>query len=305
MRKIICSISLIFFALGIQAQLEPLTNQYLLNTLSINPAYAGSREALSVVALHRNQWTGFEGSPKTVSLAIHAPMRNEKIGLGLLAVNDQRGISTSNIMTGNFAYRIETGEGVISLGLGGGFTFMKNNWHDLIAVDPDDDLLIGNSRGYLLPDFSLGTYFNSDQFFFGFSIPMFIAHNFDPSTNTFRLDNKYEEYNFFFNGGYLFRPSSTVKVLPSILVRFNRASSPQTDLNLHLILFDRFQTGLSYRSNKSIIGLLMYHVNNQLALAYSYDLGFGKIGGYMGSSHEVMIRYDFRYIIDVVNPRYF
>ncbi len=305
MRKIIGSISLIFIALGIQAQLEPLTNQYLLNTLSINPAYAGSREALSVVALHRNQWTGFEGSPKTVSLAIHAPMRNEKIGLGLLAVNDQRGISTSNIITGNFAYRIETGEGVISLGLGGGFTFMKNNWHNLIAVDPDDALLLGNSRSYLLPDFSLGTYFNSDQFFFGFSIPMFIAHNFDPSTNTFRLDNKYEEYNFFFNGGYIFRPSSIVKVLPSILVRFNRSSSPQTDLNLHLILFDRIQTGLSYRSNKSIVGLLMYHINNQLAIAYSYDMGFGRISGYMGSSHEVMIRYDFRYIIDVVNPRYF
>ena len=91
----------------VHAQLEPLYDQYLLNTLSINPAYAGSREALSVTLLHRNQWTGFEGSPKTISLAMHAPMRNEKVGLGLLAVSDQRGISSSGIMTGNFAYRIE------------------------------------------------------------------------------------------------------------------------------------------------------------------------------------------------------
>jgi len=305
MKKLIGSISLLLIFMTVHAQLEPLSNQYLLNTLSINPAYAGSREALSVVALHRNQWTGFDGSPKTISLAMHSPMRNEKVGLGFLAVNDRRGISTSNIMTGNFAYRIITDKGVLSMGLAAGFTFVKNNWSNLVAVDPDDALLMGNSRGYLLPDFSLGTYFNSDQFFFGFSLPMFIAHNFDPSTNSFRLNNKYEEYNFFFNGGYLFRPSSTVKVLPSILVRFNRVSPPQADFNLHLILLDKIQTGLSYRTNKSIIGLLMYHVNSQFAIAYSYDTGFGKISGYMGSSHEIMVRYDFRYIIEVINPRYF
>ena len=95
------------------------------------------------------------------------------------------------------------------------------------------------------------------------------------------------------------------KILPSVMVRLTPMSKPQADLNLHLILFDKIHTGLSYRSNKSIVGLLMYHVNNQLAVAYSYDMGFGKIGGYMGGSHEIMIRYDFRYIIDVINPRYF
>ena len=305
MRKLFLSILFALPAMMAVAQLEPLTNQYLLNTLSINPAYAGSREALSIVALHRNQWTGFEGSPKTISLAMHSPLRNEKIGLGILLVNDQRGISTSSILNGNFAYRIALSKGVLSMGLAGGFTFVKNNWNRLVAVDQGDDLLNGNSTGYLLPDFSLGTYYQSDNFFFGLSIPMFLAHNFDPVSNTFQLENKFEEYTFFLNAGQLFTITSTIKVLPSVLVRFNGASNPQADLNLQLILYDKIQTGLSYRSNKSIVGLIMYHVNNQLSVAYSYDLGFGRIGGYMGGSHEIMVRYDFRYIIDVINPRYF
>lgn len=296
---------MLMVAAGLQAQLEPLSDQYMLNTLSINPAYAGSRDALSITMLHRNQWTGFEGAPKTVSLAMHVPMRNEKVGLGLLAVNDRRGISSSNILTGNFAYRIVTGAGVFSFGLAGGFTFAKNNWNSLVAVDQDDGLLMRDSRGYLLPDFSIGTYYYSERFFFGLSIPMFVSHDFDPAADGFNLVNKYQEYNYFLHGGYLFRPASTVKILPSFMVRFTPLSLPQADLNLHLILFDRVQTGFSYRSNKSMVGLLMYHVNNQLAVAYSYDMGFGKIGGYMGSSHEIMIRYDFRYIIDVINPRYF
>ena len=305
MQRGILFIALIMAGTMVHAQLEPLSNQYMLNTLSINPAYAGSRDALSVTLLHRNQWTGFEGSPKTISLALHTPTRSEKVGLGFLAVNDQRGISSSGIFTGNFAYRIRAGEGIFSFGLAGGFTFIRNNWSNLVAVDQNDELIMRNSQGYFLPDFSIGTYYQSDRFFFGFSIPMFVSHQFNTSTDAFNVTNDYQEYNFFLNGGYLLRPSSTVKILPSFMVRFTPLSIPQADLNLHLILFDRIRTGLSYRSNKSMVGLLMYHVNNQLAVAYSYDMGLGRIGGYMGGSHEIMIQYDFRYIIDVINPRFF
>jgi len=305
MQRVIAFISLILIGTVTQAQLEPLSNQYLLNTLSINPAYAGSRDALSVTMLHRNQWTGFNGSPKTLSLAMHAPMRNEKIGLGFLAVNDKVGISSSSIITGNFAFRIRTGSGVLSFGLAGGFTIAKNNWNNLVAVHQDDEFLQRDSRGYFQPDFSIGTYYQTERLFIGLSVPMFMSHRFNTTTNVYYMVNDYKEYNYFINGGYLLRPTSAVKVLPSVLIRFTPLSTPQADLNLHLIFFDRIQTGLSYRSNKSIVGLIMYHVNNQLAIAYSYDMGFGKVGGYMGSSHEIMIRYDFRYIIDVINPRFF
>ena len=174
-----------------------------------------------------------------------------------------------------------------------------------MAVHQDDDLLMRDSRVYFQPDFSVGTYYQTERLFFGLSAPMFISHRFNSSTDAFYMMNDYKEYNFFLHAGYLLRPTSAVKVLPSLLIRFNPASKPQTDLNLHLILYDRIQTGLSYRSNKSIIGLFMYHVNNQLAIAYSYDMGLGKVGGYMGSSHEIMIRYDFLYIVDVITPRYF
>ncbi|MCK4992178.1 MAG: type IX secretion system membrane protein PorP/SprF, partial [Bacteroidales bacterium] len=94
MQKWLLIISFILTGVLAEAQLEPLSNQYMLNTLAINPAYAGSREALSITMLHRNQWTGFEGSPKTLSLAVHSPMRNEKVGLGLLAVNNRIGITS-------------------------------------------------------------------------------------------------------------------------------------------------------------------------------------------------------------------
>jgi len=40
------------------AQQLPQFTQYVYNTMSVNPAYAGSRETLNITGLHRNQWAG-------------------------------------------------------------------------------------------------------------------------------------------------------------------------------------------------------------------------------------------------------
>ena len=78
----------VFFANGQQA---PQFTQYMYNTISVNPAYAGSREALTIVGLYRSQWVGFSGGPVTSTLSIHSPLRNEKIGIGFSYINDRLG----------------------------------------------------------------------------------------------------------------------------------------------------------------------------------------------------------------------
>jgi type IX secretion system PorP/SprF family membrane protein len=305
MRRWYIILFILMAPLGVKGQLEPLSNQYLLNTLAINPAYAGSRDALSLSMHHRNQWTGFDGAPKTLTLAMHAPLRNEKVGLGLLAMNDRRGISASNVILGNFAYRILMNDGVLSFGLGSGISILKNNWEELVAVDQDDDLINGNSSRYLQVNFSLGAFYSNDRLFLGLSLPLFLSQNFSSASGNFEMTNDYQKYNYLINGGYLFTLSPNWKLLPSAMIRYNPSSTMQVDLNSFIIFHDKIWLGISYRSNKSMVGHLIYQVNNQLAAGYSYDMGFGKIGGYLGGSHEITIRYDFRYIIDVIGPRYF
>jgi len=298
-------ITIISLPLGAEAQLEPLFNNYLLNTLAINPAYAGNRDALSMTLQHRNQWTGFDGAPKTTTLTMHAPLRKEQVGLGLLAMNDRTGITSSTVISGNFAYRILMDKGVLAFGLGAGLNTLRNNWDELIAIDQDDQLLMGNADRYVQLNFSLGAHYSNDRLFVGVSLPMFLSHHFNSSSGNFELVNDYQEYNYFINGGYLFSLSSRWKLLPSSMIRYNPAANLQVDLNSFFIFDDRIWFGVSYRSNKSMVGHLLYQVNNQLAVGYSYDLGFGKVGGYMGGSHEITLRYDFRYLIDVIDPRYF
>ena len=48
--------------------------QYMYNTVSVNPGYAGSRGHLSIAALYRNQWVGLDGAPETQPLNLHTPL---------------------------------------------------------------------------------------------------------------------------------------------------------------------------------------------------------------------------------------
>ena len=50
------------------AQQDAQYTQYMYNTVSINPAYAGSRGNLSIAALHRSQWLGLEGAVVDVTM---------------------------------------------------------------------------------------------------------------------------------------------------------------------------------------------------------------------------------------------
>jgi type IX secretion system PorP/SprF family membrane protein len=92
------------------SQQLPQFTQYMYNTISINPAYAGSRETLSLVGLHRSQWIGLDGGPTTQTFSIHSPMRNEKVGLGLSFIHDELGFENFSYIYADFSYTIQTGE---------------------------------------------------------------------------------------------------------------------------------------------------------------------------------------------------
>ncbi len=50
---------------GLFAQQDAQYTQYMYNTMSVNPAYAGSRGQLSFAGLYRAQWIGLDGAPET------------------------------------------------------------------------------------------------------------------------------------------------------------------------------------------------------------------------------------------------
>jgi hypothetical protein len=63
----------------------PVYSQYLQNGLLINPAYAGSRGALSAFLSYRMQWMGIPDAPVFQSVSLNTPMKNDNVGIGIMA----------------------------------------------------------------------------------------------------------------------------------------------------------------------------------------------------------------------------
>jgi type IX secretion system PorP/SprF family membrane protein len=305
MKRILKTLLCLAIPYSLSGQLTPVTNQYVLNPVSINPAYAGSQNALNIAAFYRRQWVGIPGAPETMTFSIDAPLRDGKVGLGLMVVNDKIGVTKETQFISSYAYKIDVGKGILSFGLGAGVITTNTAWSDLVVLDPEDEYYLIDSRVFVVPNFSFGVYYSYHNYFAGFSIPKFLSYKFNFDKNKYGLVNDPSLYTYMLNTGYLFNISPKVKFLPSTLISYSAGGKLLYDLNAHVNFLDRFWFGVSYRDKRSVTALFQFHLNNQLKVAYSYDFDIGKLGRYSNGSHEIMLRYEFRYKVDVVNPLIF
>jgi type IX secretion system PorP/SprF family membrane protein len=305
MSRFILSLLGLLFPLQLLGQMFPLSDHYLYNALSINPAFAGCHEALSTTISYRNQWIGFEDAPNSQVLSVHAPVHNDRIGLGLLVEKNSIGIFKESSFIGNYAYRMELRDGKLALGLGFGFTLYNVAWNELKATDANDVKLMINSTSTVLPSFSLGTYYYTKKYFIGISMPQFLSHELDKSTGKYKISSNFSGSNYFLTGGYEVDLSHDVKLLPSLLLKYHPNNAIQIDYNAQLILKDKIWLGISYRNKNMLVGMLQFQLNYQIRMAYSYDFDIGTLGEYRNGSHEVVLNYVFRYTRKVVGPRQF
>ena len=305
MKNIFKSLLLFLVPLSVAGQLTPLSNQYILNPLLINPAYAGGRGAMNIATFYRQQWTGIDGAPRTLSLAMDAPLPNAKLGLGLLITNDRIGVTKETSFNTNYAYKLNLRKGILSLGLGAGLITTNTAWSDLVVIDPGDDFYLIDSRIFVVPDFSFGMYYTYQNYFAGFSIPKLVGYRFDFVKNGYSLIADLNRYDYLFNTGFVFNIGTKARFFPSTLIIYSPQTNLLYDANVHFSFFDKFWIGASYRNDRSITGLFQFHLNNQLKLAYSYDFDIGHLSRYSNGSHEIMLRYEFRYKLDVINPLIF
>ncbi len=305
MKRIIKTVFWILMPLSMSGQLTPVTNQYVLNPVTINPAYAGNRGYLNMAAFYRKQWVGIEGAPETLTFTADAPVLDDKVGLGLNLTIDKMGVTRENYFMTNYSYIMDLDEGSLSFGLGAGFITTNTAWSDLVVLDPGDELYLVDSRRFVVPSFSFGTYFTKRNYFMGFSIPKFLGYKFDYDKNKYSVTVDPGQYNFLLYTGYVFNVSPKVDFIPSTLLNFTPGRKMLFDLNANFNFSNRLWVGASYRNARSLGALLQLQVNKQLKMAYTYDFDTGNLGGYSNGSHEIMLRYEFRYKVNVVDPLVF
>ncbi len=302
MKIILRILIFLLIPLNLSAQLIPVTNQYMLNPLSINPAYAGTRGVFNMAAFYRKQWVGIKGSPETMTLAMDAPVSEEKLGLGLIISSDKIGVTKETLFNTNYAYKLNMKNGTLAFGLGAGLYITNTKWSDLVVLDPGDEYYLTDSKAYVVPNFSFGAFYSVKNYFAGFSIPKLVGQEFDVSKNKYVLKNNMKNYMYMLNTGYVFNISPRLKFFPSTLITYSPNNQILYDINAHFKFLDRLWIGASYRNDRSLATMFQFQLTNQLKFAYTYDFDFNQLSSFNSGSHEVMLRYEFRYKVEAISP---
>lgn len=289
------------------AQQDPMLSQYMFNGLFLNPAYAGSRKYWSSTLTYRKQWVGMSGSPETSIIAVDGPIAAKNMGLGISFMYDHIGVSTHNKITANYSYQIRTSpNSKLALGVNASLSQFNGRLQDLVIWDQGDQVFSQNVNGMYIPSFGVGAYHFGERHYIGISIPTLFAYqnqynfNFDLSKASFLRRH------YLLTGGYVFTLSPTVKLKPSVLLKYVAHAPLEADINLSVYYKNMISAGVSYRTNDALVFLVEYQANNYFRIGYAYDITTTAVRNYSSGSHEIMIGFDFgKDLIKVKTPRYF
>ncbi len=291
-RNVRCILAVIVFMINHQVfygQDDLVTSQYMQNQLMVNPAYAGVRNSLSIHAMSRQQWLGIEGAPSTYALSVHSPLNKRMASLGGSILNYQSGPLMHNQLSFVYSYLLKINyQMFISLGVSAGAHHHSVGLSSLTVIDNNDPSFVGEASNNFSPNFGVGTFLYSPDFYLGVSVPQLLNSEFKDDSGGII----YQQFRtLYLSSGYSIGIGKDVYIKPSIMSRIRQEVSSSHDVNLQFLYKNMFWLGASYRINTAAAALLNVQVSKNLAVCYSYDFPLGSNNVGFGS-HEISLTID-------------
>ncbi len=297
---------------GAMAQQDAQYTQYMYNTLSVNPAYAGSRGQLSFAGLYRSQWVGLDGAPETFTLNLHSPIRNSRLGYGISIVNDNigNGVVQETYLDAVVSYTIDVSmDAKLSFGLKAGGNMLSLDFNGLRNFD-EEVVNQNNIDNRFTPNFGLGIYYHTDKFYAGVSAPNVLESEYFDNDNSDDGVNflSAERMNIYLITGYVFDLGADLQFKPALLTKAVGGAPLQVDLSASFLFANKFSFGAAYRWDAAVSGLVGFQVTDQIMLGLAYDRETTELGGtqFNDGSFEVFLRLELlKSFQRTISPRFF
>jgi type IX secretion system PorP/SprF family membrane protein len=304
--------------------------QYIFNSLSVNPAYAGYKEEWFGQMALRKQWAGLNGSPQTGQISFDGIVDpvTKRMGVGLQVTADKLGPQSATAAYANFAYRLRLNaddDARLSFGLALGVTNYTLDGTNLDPLDFGDRNLPNGQASNFIPDGRFGVYYYTPKWYIGGSVMDILANTSSDrvETDAGTSQNLKRKRHVYVIAGMVHNLSDDIKIRPSILLKEDFKGPTSADLSAIFILNERFWIGGSYRTglnlwNKefsngiklsntnSFSGLVQFHVNTNFRIGYSYDYMLNRLGNAEAGTHELTVGMTFpRSFSRLLSPRFF
>ncbi|WP_435261470.1 PorP/SprF family type IX secretion system membrane protein [Tenacibaculum sp. nBUS_03] len=302
--KVISILLLVFSSYIVNGQQDTQYTQYMFNTMSVNPAYVGSKGHTMINVLARTQWVGIDGAPDTQTLSYDTPLGYSGVGLGVNLVNDAIGPSNETYIDANVSYTVRTSEeGNLAFGLKLGGRFFSVDWSKGVFRDGNDRSLNENISKFL-PTIGAGVYYYKSNWYLGLAVPNLLrTEHYDDVSNGGVVAT--ERMHYFLIGGYVFDLSDSIKFKPAVLSKIVSGAPLSLDVSANFLFNNKFRLGAAWRWDDSISALLGFQINESLQIGYAYDLTTSNYSNYNSGTHEVMLRYEIFKEQKMKSPRFF
>ncbi|SDY04268.1 type IX secretion system membrane protein, PorP/SprF family [Lutibacter oricola] len=309
MKNKILVLSLMLLAGLSFAQQDAQFTQYMYNTNSVNPAYAGTKAGTSLFLLNRAQWVGLDGAPVTTNASIHAPLNKSNVGLGLSIINDKIGPSDESSVAIDFSYTILMSENYkLSFGLKASGNLLNIDFNKLNIYHQGDFSFETNINNKFSPNVGVGFYLFSDKSYIGLSAPnLFKTKHFDKYANVGANSIiAQERVNYYLIAGHVFDLNSNVKFKPALLTKAVQGAPLQIDVSGNFLFNEKFTAGLAYRWDIAVSAMVGFQVSDSFFIGYGYDMETTRLASYNSGTHEIFLKYDFfNRFGKIVSPRFF
>jgi len=294
----ICLILSIFATYSQQSKSQ--FTQYMYNTITLNPAYAGSKEDLNVFGMYRAQWLGVEGAPKTGVFSIEG-LVGRRTGVGVNFTSDRVGISDQSSITLDYSYIVPLSPAYkLAFGLSGTANLLNIDYEKLHSKDVDSSQQ--NINGEFSPNAGAGIFLYSNNFYFGVSVPNIL----EKTRYENAIKSKVSEHlNTNVISGYVFDMNNSMRLKLATLVNVGKDSPLSFDLTANIMFFDRFVLGGAWRSSGTISALAGFQLGESFFMGYAYDLEKTKLSNNGAGTHELFIKYELGKSKSAVIPRFF
>lgn len=300
-------VALVVFSItmDLQAQQDPHYTQYMYNMNVINPAYAGSKENLSIGMLYRKQWVEIEDAPTTATFSGHAPV-GKNVGLGLSVISDKIGPVEENNIYGDFSYTLQLGgEHKLAFGLKAGLTLHQVGlYSDINHTLPDqNDPAFAQNTSNSYFNLGSGLFYYTNKYYLALSVPnMMKSKHLDFNGREFGS----EVSHYFLTGGYVFDVSENIKFKPFFMMKSAFNAPTSLDLSTNFLFNQKFEAGITYRLEDSFGAMINYAISPNVKLGYAYDHIVSDLNVTTPSSHEIVLLFDLNFPRKVSSsPRFF
>lgn len=331
--RLLLTLTVLLLGFHGKAQQSIQFTQYIFNSISVNPAYAGYKEEWFGQMGLRTQWTGWEGAPRTGTISVDGVLDqgNRRHGVGLQVAMDKLGAQDATSIYANYALRLQLDNDDtqrLALGVAVGVTQYGLDGNKLKGLDTEDVVIPEGKVTTWNPDIRLGVYYYNPRWYAGLSVQDLFSGS--DSNDAFRfnensLESIYRNINAYFIAGALFQLEEGMHLRPSILVKDDFKGPTSLDINAMFIFNNKFWIGGGYRtrarlfnreyydnsemklsSANAITAIAQFYATDKLRIGYSYDIMLNKMRGLQSGTHEITLGITFgKPYRQLLSPRYF